>query len=98
MHTTVRHYEGVTDTGEVVRQIKEEGFLDVIRGVRGFVNYSVIDAGGGTLVTISTFEDRLGAEESNSRAEEWIQQHNLSSLIPNRPQITAGEVAVHEGR
>ena len=98
MHAAVRRYANVTDTDEVVRQIKEEGFLDVVRGVRGFVNYSVIDDGDGTLVTISTFEDRLGAEESTSRAEEWIQQHNLSSLIPNRPQITAGEVAVHEGR
>lgn len=97
MYTTIRHYEGVTDTGEVVRNIKEEGFLDLVRGVEGFVNYSVIDAGD-TLITISTFEDRSGAEESNSRAAEWIQQHNLSSLIPNRPRITAGEVAVHESR
>jgi hypothetical protein len=96
MHTTVRHYEGVTNTGEVVRQIKEEGFLDVIREVPGFVNYNVVDAGGGTLVTISVFEDQSGAEESNNRAAEWIQQHNLGSLIPNRPQITAGEVVVHE--
>jgi hypothetical protein len=95
MHTTIRYYEGVTDTGEVVRQIKE-GFLDVVRGVRGFVNYSVIDAGGGTLITISTFEDQSGAEESSSRAAEWIQQQNLGSLIPNQPQVKAGEVAVHE--
>ena len=98
MHTTVRRYEGVTDAAEVVRQIKEEGFLDVVRGVQGFVNYSVIDAGDGTLVTISTYEDRSGAEESNRRAADWIRQKNLSSLVPNPPQITAGEVAVHEGR
>ena len=98
MHTAVRRYANVTDTDEVVRQIKEEGFLDVVRGVQGFVNYSVIDDGDGTLVTISTFEDRLGAEESTSRAEEWIQQQNLGSLIPYPPQITEGEVVVHEGR
>ena len=98
MHTAVRRYANVTDTDEVVRQIKEEGFLDVVRGVRGFVNYSVIDDGDGTLVTISTFEDRLGAEESTSRAQEWIQEHNLGSLIPYPPQITEGEVVLHEGR
>ena len=96
MYTSIRHYDGVTDTGEVVRNIKE-GFLPRIRQVRGFVNYSVIEAGD-TLITISTFEDRSGAEESNNTAAEWIRQANLGSLIPNRPQVTAGEVAVHEGR
>ena len=46
MHATVRHYEGVTDTAEVVRQIKEEGFVeDVLRQAAGFVNYNVVDAG-----------------------------------------------------
>ena len=97
MHAAIRRYANVADTDEVVRQIKE-GFLDEIRGVRGFVNYSVIDAGDGTLVTISTFEDRLGAEESSSRAADWIQQQNLGSLIAYPPQITEGEVVVHEGR
>jgi hypothetical protein len=97
MYTTVRRYEGVTDTNEVVRRINE-GFVSLIRDVSGFVNYSVVDAGGGTLVTISVFEDSSGAEESNSRSWEWIQQEgDLASLIPNRPQITAGEVVTHEG-
>ncbi len=98
MHTAVRRYAGVTDTDEVVRRIKEEGFLDVVRGVRGFIDYIVIDDGDNTLVTISTFEDRLGAEESTSRAADWIQEHNLGSLIPYPPQVTEGEVVVHEGR
>jgi len=98
MHTTVRRYEGVTDTGEVVRHIKEEGFLDMIRGVRGFVNYSVVDGGDGALVTISTFEDESGAELSSVKAAEYIRRHNLASLIPNPPQITTGEVVVHESR
>ncbi len=94
MYTTVRHYEGVTDMGAVVQSIKE-GFLDSIRQVPGFVDYSVLDAGGGTLVTISVFEDRSGMEESDRRAAQWIQEHNLASYIPNPPQISEGEVVVH---
>jgi hypothetical protein len=94
MYTTVRHYEGVTDMGAVVQEIKE-GFLDSIRQVPGFVDYSVLDAGGGTLVTISVFEDRSGMEESDRRAAQWIQEHNLASYIPNPPQISEGEVVAH---
>ncbi len=94
MYTTVRHYEGVTDMDAVVQEVKE-GFLDSIRQVPGFVDYSVLDAGGGTLVTISVFEDRSGMEESDRRAAQWIQEHNLASYIPNPPQISEGEVVVH---
>jgi hypothetical protein len=91
MYTTVRHYEGVTDIDAVVQSMNE-GFLDSIRQVPGFINYSAVDAGGGTLVTISVFEDRSGVEESDRRAAQWIQEHNLASIIPNPPQISEGEV------
>jgi hypothetical protein len=99
MHTAVRRYVNVADPDEVVRRIKEEGFVDLIRGVRGFVDYIVIDDGGGVLVTISTsFEDRYGAEESTTVAMEWIQEHGLGSLLPSPPQITEGEAVVLEER
>ncbi len=99
MHATIRHYEGVTDPGEMVRMVKDERLLeDVLRQVPGFVNYNVVDAGGGTLITISVYEDQSGAEESNRRVAEWVQQSNLGSLVPNPPQVTVGEVVVDEGR
>src|ERR671915_464121 len=98
MHTAVRRYANVADPDEVVRRIEEEGFVDIIRGVRGFVDYIVIDDGGGVLVTISTFEDRYGAEESTTLAMGWIQQHELGSLLPLPPQITEGEAVVHVER
>ncbi len=94
MYTSVRHYEGVTDMDPVVKSM-HEGFLDHIRQVPGFVNYSAVDAGGGTLVTISVFEDRAGVEESDRRAAQWIQEHNLATYIPNPPQISEGEVVAH---
>ena len=98
MYATLRRYEGVTDSGEMVRVVKEEGLLeDVLRQVPGFVNYNMVDAGGGTFFTISVYEDQSGAEESNRRVAEWVRQSNLGSLVPNPPQITVGEVVVDEG-
>jgi hypothetical protein len=32
--------------------------------------------------------------ESNRRAAEWVRE-NLAQLLPNPPQITAGEVVAH---
>ena len=50
-----------------------------------------IDAVDGAMVSTSVFEDRTGAEESTKRAADFVRE-NLASLLPNPPQVTAGEV------
>ncbi len=94
MYATVRHYEGVSDPSEAARHINE-GFLPIIREVRGFVAYSFVDAGDGVMISTSIFEDQSGAEESTNRAAEYVRQ-NMSSILPNPPQVTAGEVVAFE--
>jgi hypothetical protein len=90
MYATVRYYEGVADPSELGRRVNES-FVPIIRQISGFVDYYFIDAGGGVMISLSLFEDQAGAEESNSRAVDWVQQ-NVGSLIPNPPQVTDGEV------
>ena len=97
MYATLRRYEGVTDPGEMVRVLKDEGLVeDVLRPISGFVSYSAMDAGGGTFMTITVYEDQSNAEESNERVAEWVQQRDFGSLVPNPPQITVGEVVLQE--
>ena len=90
MYAAVRRYEGVTDPAEAGRRVKE-GFMPIIREVPGFVAYYWIDAGDGAMVSTSVFEDRTGAEESTKRAADFVRE-NLASLLPNPPQVTAGDV------
>lgn len=90
MYAAVRRYEGVTDPAEAGRRVKE-GFMPLIREVPGFVAYYWIDAGDGAMVSTSVFEDRTGAEESTKRAADYVRE-NLASLLPNPPQVTAGDV------
>jgi hypothetical protein len=90
MYAAVRRYEGVTDPAEAGRRVKE-GFMPLIREVPGFVAYYWIDAGDGAMVSASVFEDRTGAEESTKRAADFVRE-NLASLLPNPPQVTAGDV------
>jgi hypothetical protein len=90
MYAAVRRYDGVTDPAEVDRQVKE-GFVPLVREVPGFVAYYWIDAGNGTMVSTSVFEDRAGAEASIERAADFVRE-KLASLVPNPPQVTAGEV------
>jgi hypothetical protein len=93
MYATVRRYEGVTDSVEAGRRVGES-FVSILSQIPGFVAYYWVDAGGGVMVSTSVFEDRDGEEESNRRAADWVSE-NLASLLPNPPQITAGEVVAH---
>jgi hypothetical protein len=90
MYAVVRRYEGVTDPAEAGRRV-DEGFVSLLRQVPGFVAYYWIDAGDGTMVSTSVFDDRAGAEESVRRAADFVTD-NLASLLPNPPQISAGQV------
>jgi hypothetical protein len=68
----------------------------LLREVPGFRAYCALDAGGGVIVSISVFQDQAGSEESTKRAADYVRE-NLASLLPNPPQVTAGEV-VASGR
>ena len=92
MYVTVRRY--VTDpksVSEVMGRIKEE-FVPIISKVPGFMSYSVLDAGNGTLASISSFESKSGADESTRRTADWVK--SVSLLLPNPPQITAGDMVI----
>ncbi|MGH3389831.1 MAG: hypothetical protein ACRDOO_13260 [Actinomadura sp.] len=90
MYATVRRYEGVTDPAEAGRRVNE-GFVPLIRQVPGFMAYYWVDAGDGVMVATSVFDDQGGAEESTKRAADFVRE-NLESLLPNPPEVTAGEV------
>jgi hypothetical protein len=96
MYVAVRRYEGVTDTKEVAR-LAREGFLPIIREMPGFVAYYLVDAGDGVTVSTSVFEHKEAEEQSTFRAGEFVAEH-LAPLMPNAPQVTAGEVAAYEAK
>ena len=95
MYVAVRRYEGVTDPHKV-GQVAHEGFVPIISEMPGFVAWYLVDAGDGVIVTTSIFEHKDAEEQSTFRAGEFIGEH-LAPLMPNPPQVTAGEVvATHK--
>ena len=96
MYMVTRRYESVSPqfAQDGPRQLKA-GLAPILRQVPGFISYDAFQAGDGVAVSVSTFESRAGAEESTRKAAEWVTQH-LATLLPKPPQVTAGEVLVHE--
>jgi hypothetical protein len=78
-----------------VARLVNEGFIPIISEMPGFVTYYWVDAGDGVIVSTSVFEHKDAEEESTFRAGEFVQEH-LAPLLPNPPQVTAGEVGVYK--
>jgi quinol monooxygenase YgiN len=95
MHVAIRRYRlDPTSVDEVMRQVNE-GFIPLIKDADGFLAYYALNAGAGEIATVSVFEDQAGAEQSVRMAADWVGQ-NLAALLPDPPEITAGEVEAHE--
>jgi quinol monooxygenase YgiN len=97
MFAAIRYYQAEPPSiDEVLRRVQEE-FVPLIREMAGFVSYLALVPGEreGEIVTVSLFEDRQSAEESNSKAVEWVAQ-NLSELLRPTPEFAGGQVVVYE--
>ena len=98
MYVAVRRLKiqpGLID--EAVRRV-EDGLVPILSNVPGFVEYDVVQVGEDVGLTISVFETKEQAEESNRRAAEWVKQ-NLAPLAAGPHEIIAvGEVRVHKGK
>ncbi len=96
MHIAIRRYRllGSASADEVLQRATE-GFIPIIKDAPGFLAYYAVDGGGGTVASVSIFEHRAGAEESNRMAADWVRE-NLSSMFAGSPEIIEGEVGAHE--
>ena len=96
MYATIRRYTPAnpstmkTDMDGLKRRI-EQKFLPMLQDVTGFHCYYVINACDRELTTISIFEDRKGAQDSNRRAAEFVRSDPLSDVL-TKPEVIEGEV------
>jgi hypothetical protein len=76
------------------RQLVDEGFVPIIGEMPGFVAFYRLDAVSGVIASTSVFEHKDTEEQSNIEAREFVAKY-LAPLMPNPPQVTAGEVGVY---
>ena len=95
-YLTVRRYEGVPDSKEAARQVRE-GFIPLISKIPGFISYYWVDEADGIMVSVSVFETREAEEESNRLAADFVKKH-IAPLLPKPPQITAGQVVARAAK
>jgi hypothetical protein len=95
MYLVVRTYEQADPRfgEEGFRRVRNE-LVRVLAGIEGFVEYySAYDRDRGTVTSVSIYETKEGAEESNRVAVEWGQK-NLAEMGTVHPTAWTGEILV----
>ena len=93
MFCSVRQYRAdPVHMDELMHRIDDE-FCELIEREPGFVAYQALDCGDGVCMTITTFRDRKGAEESITTAAGFVRDR-LSDIEIDRLDAVMGEAKV----
>lgn len=95
MYAMIRCYRGTGSVAEEVGRRVTQGLLPSIRQSPGFVGYCALGSEDGDIYSISLFDTRQNADAAHARVREWVQA-NLRDLLPNPPEVMAGEVGKSE--
>ncbi len=89
MYTVVRQYsgQGASQIFDAIEGKKDE-VERLIRGVPGFVSYSLLRTNDGG-VSVTVCQDKAGTDESVKIAADWVKQNVATAVSP--PTISEGD-------
>ncbi len=96
MFTSIRKYTVKRGSAEELARRVREGFVPLIRQIRGFRGYYLLDGGPDVLITISMFDS---ADEaffaSNEKAADWV-RNNVLEFTKGMPEVMIGNALIAE--
>ena len=95
MFTSIRKYRVKQGSVEELTQRVREGFVPLVRQMRGFKGYYLLDGGPDVLITISVFDSADEALASNERAADWVRD-NVLHATKGMPEVMIGNVLIAE--
>ena len=95
MFTTIRKYKIEQGSVEELARRVREGFVPLVRQMRGFKGCYLLDGGPDVLITISVFENADEALASNEEAADWVRNNALESMS-GMPEVMVGNVLITE--
>src|ERR1700759_2757232 len=96
MFTSIRKYRVRRGSAEELARRVREGFVPLVRQMRGFRGYYLLDDGPDVLITISVFDCANEALASNEKAAaDWVRSNVLGST-KGMPEVMVGNVLIAE--
>ncbi len=95
MFSSIRRYTVKRGSvAELTRRV-EEGFVPLVRRMKGFKGYYLVSGGQNILIAMSVFETAEQALASNELAANWVRNNVLGSKT-GTPEVTVGDVLISE--
>jgi heme-degrading monooxygenase HmoA len=95
MFTSIRKYKVTRGSAEDLARRVREGFVPLVRQIRGFRGYYLLDGGPDVLITVSMFDSADDALASNEAAAEWVRD-NVLEFTKGLPEVMVGNVLIAE--
>ena len=72
-----------------------DGLMTLLKRAPGFRGYCAFASEEGHVVSVSVFDDRDTATRATEQVRGWVQS-NLRDLLPDPPEVLAGEALLHK--
>ncbi len=96
MYVTLRRYAEVgARMYEMIARKFEEGLVPTLKGQPGFRSQCAIVSEEGDGASVAVLDERAQATRANERVRGWGRA-NLRDLLPDRPEVIAGECGIAE--
>jgi hypothetical protein len=92
MYMQIRKYRVKSGSAEELCRQAADHFLPLVKKVRGFVDYMVIDSHDGHVMSISICEDRAGVEQTHHLAKDWHRQ--FSEQLEGPLDVMGGDIVM----
>ena len=93
MYAAIRLYQADSSAAAEIQRRAQESLVPLLQAVPGFRAYALVHAGNDRYVSVSSFEDRAGAEESRRLGPAWVRE-NIAQYVHGAPEIIEGDVIV----
>jgi hypothetical protein len=93
MYATIRRYRVGAGSIDDVMHLTDIELADRLSEEFGFVDYQVMDTGGGTITSVTIFDDEDQCLRSNDLAAEFVRDQ-LAGFEIERIDVFGGEVMV----
>ena len=73
----------------------QESFVPLVRKLKGFRSYYLLDGGPDVLITVSMFDSADEALASNEAAADWVRE-NVLEFTRGMPEVMVGNAIIAE--
>jgi heme-degrading monooxygenase HmoA len=95
MFIVIRKYNVQRGSGAELAQRARDGFLPLLRQMRGFRGYHLLDGGPDVLISITMFDNADEALAPSETAAEWVRD-NVLEFTKGMPEVMVGDALVTE--